>query len=309
MYSFAKTLWIALTGQEQGFDGRFDHAIAEQNLRTYLNDQKHLHSLHALLRDCTGHDPKSRPAIREVHTRLEQWVRDEFHETATLEWKHMQALVLTRHLPARARWYETEQIAAVLSEALAINTNHCFYSSGGGQDFESCQVGKDPETLECFFGMTYIARPSFLELVSFASAPQWSYFWLQLQDLEQSGTREHSLNDTEFEYVTQLPDGSLLPDSCWDNDEYLQDGDWVRLPDGARHIARCLRGAWAIFGKASPYNQDHNTYDGRHATMGAEAFFQYILAHVKGEAKQGPGILRPSAGGPLPVDFVREPRK
>lgn len=303
VYSFAKTLWVALTNQEKGFDGRFEHAIPSQSLKTYHPEQQHLHSLHALLRDCTEHDPSSRPSMQDVHARLKEWADAEFHSTATLEWHHMQSLILPGHVPERMTWYETERIAAILNEAITSNMNHCFFSDGGGMDFERCAAKSHQRVLECDFGRPYVLRPKLLELVLFSKAPSWSYFWLELDELEASGIEDALSADAEFEELARLPDGTLLPLTCLDSDEYICDGEYKPLPKGTRPIVRCLRGAWAIFGKASAYNNDSGTYDGRHGKLGREQFFEYIRAHAVWAAGGAEGIPRVDPDGPLPIGF------
>jgi serine/threonine protein kinase len=79
VYSFAKTLWIALTNEAKGFDGQYSVSsiLALQN---YIPNY-YTTTLDQLLTECTDNDPKRRPGMAQVEARLMEWlalIRD-FH--------------------------------------------------------------------------------------------------------------------------------------------------------------------------------------------------------------------------------------
>ena len=79
IYSFSKTLWIALTNQPLGFDGQY-------NLNSFVSLKNYLPKIYTttldqLLIECTDHDPLRRPKIKQVIDRLKEWLSllNDFH--------------------------------------------------------------------------------------------------------------------------------------------------------------------------------------------------------------------------------------
>lgn len=89
VYSFAKSLWIALTGQELGFDGQYN-PLSTLSLSQYLVNT-YTTTLDRLLEECTDTEPDRRPQMSSVITRLQEWIvicRD-FHTRNLTEWTEL----------------------------------------------------------------------------------------------------------------------------------------------------------------------------------------------------------------------------
>ncbi|WP_330219795.1 protein kinase domain-containing protein [Aliivibrio fischeri] len=72
VYSFSKSLWILLTGQEKGFDGQYNPnsiiGIREFCPEIYTTE------LDNLLIECTDNDPHRRPTVTGFLKRLSEWI-------------------------------------------------------------------------------------------------------------------------------------------------------------------------------------------------------------------------------------------
>ncbi|RAY33089.1 protein kinase, partial [Enterobacter kobei] len=72
VYSFAKSLWIALTKQSLGFDGQFIRG-STLSLSNYEKDV-YLSPLEDLLHKSTDNDPNLRPSIKVFKDELIKWL-------------------------------------------------------------------------------------------------------------------------------------------------------------------------------------------------------------------------------------------
>ncbi|WP_179863772.1 hypothetical protein [Bacillus toyonensis] len=61
VYSFAKTIWIILTGEEYVFDGQFNYLENDKLQNIY--PKQHLVELYKLLTDSTAENPEKRPTM------------------------------------------------------------------------------------------------------------------------------------------------------------------------------------------------------------------------------------------------------
>lgn len=86
VFSFAKTLWIFLTGEPLGFDGPYV-ALSRVGLKNFMSEE-YTTTLDVLLTDCTQHDPVERPSIDQVVKRLQEWLKivDDFQLRNANEW-------------------------------------------------------------------------------------------------------------------------------------------------------------------------------------------------------------------------------
>ena len=121
VYSFAKTLWIGLTGQRLAFDGQY---LAETSLglRRY-HPGVFSTPLDELLTECTDTDPKMRPAMRAVAQRLAEWIEleNDFHRRNLREWVEVQNRLFPKGSPSQATWSGIDEICSVL-------TSRCRYT-------------------------------------------------------------------------------------------------------------------------------------------------------------------------------------
>ena len=122
VYSFAKTLWIALTGQSYGFDGQYSAAGALA--LSHYHREVFSAPLDEILAECTDNDPSVRPSMWSVKSRLTDWVatQQDFHRRNLREWVEVQNRLFPHGSPSQATWRGIDEICAVLR--LASRTGH-----------------------------------------------------------------------------------------------------------------------------------------------------------------------------------------
>ena len=122
VYSFAKTLWIALTGQSYGFDGQYSAAGALA--LSHCHREVFSAPLDEILAECTDNDPSVRPSMWSVKSRLTDWVatQQDFHRRNLREWVEVQNRLFPHGSPSQATWRGIDEICAVLR--LASRTGH-----------------------------------------------------------------------------------------------------------------------------------------------------------------------------------------
>ncbi|MHC2336315.1 protein kinase domain-containing protein [Bradyrhizobium sp. USDA 4454] len=133
VYSFAKTLWIILTGQAYGFDGQYS-AAGPLALSLYYRD---IFSppLDGLLAECADNDPAVRPSMLAVRSCLADWLAmaEDFHRRNLQEWVEIQTQLFPHGSPNRASWSGIDDICSALRLASRTpSLNHMFFSDGGG---------------------------------------------------------------------------------------------------------------------------------------------------------------------------------
>lgn len=270
VYSFAKTFWIALTGEAQGFDGQYS-SISSVALGRY-HPELFTEELDPLLSKCTDHEPDARPTMAEVADTLTRWVEveKEFHKRNLAEWVGLQHKLFPSGMPSSAKWTDNDGIIAILDELSRIRAlNHMFFPTGGGFDLQGVVKSHENGCIELHAGSPRIIRPQFLSFECFAPGSVWNYFWLQADELEASGVDESFVDNGGFaEHLCELEPGHYVGIDVW---EYGSPDGEV-LPTTARPIVRVLKGGFVVFAKRSWYNLTSQTYDGRHEKAGYERF-------------------------------------
>lgn len=274
VYSLAKSLWIAISGRSEGFDGRYDGSEAV-SIRPYA-PEAFVGPLEELLTEGTEHDPTSRPGMREFRDGLLSWLElhSDFAKRNPLEWKYAQKKLFPIRTPGHAEWRGMEDIVSVLNTiGPKTNLNHLFFPTGGGLDLEHATLSQREEgCIELVTnGLVSLLKPKSLQFEGFGAGEEWDYFRLECAFLEPSGVYESS-SLRGYEEVLDLGDGQYVNRAHWDNGEF----DGEPLPEGARPISRYFEGVFVIFQKTSTYNRIPSTYDGRHSKMGAEEFRNHI---------------------------------
>lgn len=278
VYSFAKTLWIALTGQSYGFDGQYsaDGVLA---LSRYHRDIFSA-PLDEILAECTDNDPRLRPSILSVKSRLADWVamQEDFHRRNLREWVEVQNQLFPHGSPSRAIWLGIEEICAVLRLASRTGSlNHMFYPDRGGLTVEGVSLAAEPGFIKIHSGISKILRPKKLTFESFGKGSRWNYFRLEAQVVDPSGTEGgHHQAEGYSEALCEIRPGEYVTPDAWEYGEF----NGRPLPSGAGPVVRYLKGAFVIFSTRSPYNLTPETYDARHEKMGEEEFREYIQRHA-----------------------------
>ncbi|UOA27130.1 protein kinase [Pseudosulfitobacter sp. DSM 107133] len=272
VFSFAKTLWIVLTGQSLGFDGPY---IAGSNVGlTNFLGKKYTTILDNLLSDCTQHDPLARPAITEVVTRLNEWLEvvADFQLQNAYEWREFAEKFFPLQSPNEATWTGPDAIITVLSEIAKVpGLNHMFFPDGGGMTLKAVRRAAEPDFIDLDTDFAVLLKPAKLTYVSFGFDPNWDYLRLEIEPVNATGHYPVKPGD----YVEHLSE--LLPGQYAHPDVYEYRFDRGReLPVGSRAVVRYLKGAMVFFSTSSPYNQNSATYDARHEKMSEAEFKAYM---------------------------------
>jgi serine/threonine protein kinase len=280
IYSLAKSLWIALTKVELGFDGQYTPAPTLA-LSNYL-PETYTTTLDRLLVECTETDPTLRPKISEFISRLKEWqkIAGDFHTRNLAEWTELTQKLFPLGAPERSSWTNIDSICAALSEISKIKAlNHMFYPTGGGNTITGVSRAAEEGMIALHIGdkIAEILKPAKLTYESFGGDTSWSYFRLEVAPVEPSEIENSIGMDGISEALTEVKPGMYAPYKCWDYGEFNR----KPLPDSARPITRFLKGSFVFFSTRSAYNLDPRTYDARHNKMSEEEFRAYILRNSK----------------------------
>lgn len=275
VFSFAKTLWIALTGREQGFDGQYSAAASDLALKNFMPGI-YTTTLDQLLSESTCNDPTQRPSIEAFRMRLVEWLKltENFHEQNRTEWTELMQVLFPLGTPEHAKWTDIDAICVVLNEIGKVSgLNHMFYPTGGGNTVTRAWRAVEDGFIAIEALGTSILKPKKLTFESFASLgldTSWNYFRLEAQKVDATGICSPFPGEAR-ETLTELEPGNY-----GHPDLYYYEGDG-ELPASARLISRFLGGSFVIFGTRSPYNLDPATYDARHNKLDEQGFREYIL--------------------------------
>ncbi|GEM16174.1 serine/threonine protein kinase [Gluconobacter oxydans] len=277
VFSFAKTLWIFLTGEPLGFDGPYV-ALSRVGLKNFMPEE-YTTTLDVLLTDCTQHDPVERPSIDQVVKRLQEWLKivDDFQLRNANEWSEFSKKLFPQQNPAQANWTDVAAIVSVLNEVAKVpSLNHMFFPDGGGMTLGEARIAPEIGFIELHVGFVVLLKPTKLSYVSFGHDPKWDYLRLEAELVKPTG--HFSTQDGDYrEYLSEL-----LPGQYDNPDVYeFRHENEVILPAGSRSIVRYLRGSFVFFSTSSPYNQDGSTYDARHEKMNETEFEEYMGRHAR----------------------------
>lgn len=280
VYSFAKSLWIALTGEDLGFDGQYNPA-STLALTSYL-PETYTTTLDRLLSECTETEPRNRPNISAVKLRLREWldICGDFHTRNLTEWTELTHKLFPLGAPTRTTWSNIDSICAVIDQIAKVKAlNHMFYPTGGGHTVTGVSRAAETGLIALHVGekSADILKPAKLTYESFGADMRWSYFRLEAAPLHPTGIAKSLGLDGISEELTEIAPGHYDSYACWQYDEFKGEP----LPESARPISRYLSGTFVFFSTRSVYNQDAATYDARHEKMTEEEFRNYIERNAK----------------------------
>ncbi|WP_153556474.1 hypothetical protein [Roseimaritima sediminicola] len=202
----------------------------------------------------------------------------EFRQQMLPLWEQMIANIFPVAMPSSASWTCHQDMVAVLNHVGATkDLNHLFFPRGGGLDLTGASISLDSGCIDLNFGRgASIAKANRLSCEIFPDNMEFSYFRIDCDDLAPSGVCDELAFD--HEELVQLDDGTYLDRSLWDRGymSHDPDGNEIPFPGTARIVTRHIKGSFVIFCKASAYNADSSTYDGRHSKMSAPDFRTYI---------------------------------
>jgi serine/threonine protein kinase len=286
VYSFSKTLWIALTGQPLAFDGQY-FAESYLGLRRLLPGI-YTTTLDELIAECTDNDPSARPPISAVITRLEEWIvlESDFETRNLKEWIELQNKLFPVGSPERVAWTDIDSICSVLRLVAQVpSLNHMFFPGGGGMTIEAVSKAEEAGLIVLQHGHSTVLKPLKLTFESFGPGSEWNYFRLEAEPIPPTDIEAVS-GDGYLEELCELTPGHYVDFEAWLANEYHGE----RLPESARPVVRYLKGSFVFFSTRSPYNLDPSTYDARHNKMSEDEFRNYIARNAARRPRQRAGI-------------------
>ena len=196
------------------------------------------------------------------------------------QWEQCLVRVFPTAIPTSASWTDMDAIVAVLNQFCAESVNHTHLPDGGGMDILKVARAREDNCLELHDAPScaFICRPSILALEHFPESPWNSFFLLETAPLKPSGVYER--HPRPYEELLELPGGEYVERSCLDAGYIGHDesGDEIPIPDPHRLVTRFFSGKFLMVAKASLWNQDSATYDGRHSQMTPAAIRGVIAA-------------------------------
>lgn len=277
VYSLAKSLWMLLTGKNDGFEGRY--VVTDKSMSLHEYDQLkevHLVEIDELLNKATQNFPDDRPTMEDFVKDLREWqqVKDDDWKKARSNWNFIKRFLFQGNTPQRSCWMNPRDILHVLNVLSMLPTDiHLFFPNHGWMEFTKAEPTRtEPSCLDIYTPLgIYRVKLGQLLFESFLQ-PSWDYFMLEAEQLEPAVGTEM---DEWAEEVVEDGNGKLV--SAVDAMYGVYDYDTgEKLPKGSKLITRCLKGKFLILLKQGPYNMIPQMDDGRHANCESGEFRKYI---------------------------------
>lgn len=277
VYSLAKTLWILLTGNTKGFEGRYVVTDTSISLHEYKHlKNEHLVEIDELLNVATQNDPDERPEMEEFAKMLKKWqaVKVDNWKKAESNWNFVKRFLFQRNTPQRSCWMNPNDIIEVLSVISVLPINcHLFFPNRGWMEFKRVEPSRSEEgCLDIYTPMAiYRVKVGKLIFESFHLASM-DYFLMETSPLEPAVGIEI---DEWIEQVVDDGKGRIV--SAVDAMYGVYDYDTgEKLPKESRIIERCLKGKFLMILKYGLYNMIPEMDDGRHNNCTNDEFRAYI---------------------------------
>lgn len=283
IYSFAKTLWILLTGIQSGFDGQYLYKDEELKIlnyrkeidRNYYNESP-LSILEDFLMIATENDPNKRCSIEEAVEYLEKFLNANKSEKIKYEWKFISKILFPYSVPSLTKWDNYKNIVRILKEITYFKgLNHVFFESGG-LDLTDVTLSNEEEFIELHFdGIISKLKPKSLTFYSFDNS-EWNYFLLEVDGIKEKYLKykEYSFNNIE---LVELEPGKYIPEWCWEYKRNMLSQEKEVFDKNVRKINLYIKPTKiAIFAKSSTYNLISSTYNGYQDILSNE-MFRYII--------------------------------
>ena len=270
IYSFAKTLWIFLTGDKNCFDGQYNFRDEKISIRNYIKD-KPLGLIEQLLFEATENNPENRIDIDKVIEYLENFLTYKMEEKINYEWKFISKNLFSDTMPNVVVWENSKQIVDVLNKFSYFNSmNHMFFGAGG-LDLKEVKNSNEEGFIELISGgFIYKIKPKSLTFYSFENS-EWNYLWLESEEIK-------LLNKgMKYEEVVEIYPGIYLPNWMWYYQRNMSSVEKKKFPKTARQIIRYSKNNFVIFSKFSQYNKESTTYNGYENIFDREQFYEIIL--------------------------------
>jgi serine/threonine-protein kinase len=255
VYSFAKTLWIFLTGKKTCFEGQFSGqtigGIAELKLPAPS-------MIEELLTACTANKAKDRPTHEKIFSSLKDWLEESKNEhlASKIEWNYISKRLFTSNPPTHCEWNGKKDILSVLQTITSRGIkNHTFLPNGGGLDLINVHDSNEDGCIELVFDYPYICRPKKL-IYENINDSEIIYFLLELKNLSPCSPESSIFR----EMLTELSPLKYTDGRCI----IYNDFNGQDLPKTSRGVGRFLKGKLAIFWTSEKYtNARFTTQSGK----------------------------------------------
>lgn len=278
VYSLAKTLWILLTGDKTCFEGTYNFLDNTHSLRNYEKFKTiHLVELEELLTKATDNNPTLRPDADTFNKSLINWkeISQDEEKSQYSSWNFIDKYLFGANVPRSAVWDKPEEIVSVLNLIISSQSySHLLFSSQGGNDFLRAEKANEDGFIYIYdiLNEPSLLKPKALHYERFADHPEWSYFLLEIAEVNPI------IAETKYGYEPLVEDAPAHYVSA----KYYQYGVYdydsgEKLPADSKRVYRYFTGKFLFVLKYGPYNHISSSYDGRHGNLSCEQFRAYIL--------------------------------
>lgn len=275
VYSLAKSLWMYLATDEDGFDGRYDveySSISLHDIQQYRG--KYLVEIDDFLHDATQEQPRKRPNMDDLIAALDSWEKSDgdLRLRNIQEWDFIYKILFRGMKPVHTVLTEREDIVKTLNALSRYGIlNYSMLPSRGGLKLEGASIAPEEGCIYLDYKFTFICKPKRLVIRSFVGDELWNYFYLEFDKLPfifEDRISEELIEDKPAHYI----DAKNWIYRVYDYDT----GE--PLPVDAKRVERYCHGAIVFVAKRSFYNSISQTTDGRHADCSEEDFYSYICS-------------------------------
>lgn len=278
VYSLAKSFWMYLASDEDGFDGRYDVEYKSISLHDILQYRgKYLVEIDDLLHDATQEVPTKRPSMEGFIAMLDSWKvsENDFRQRNKQEWNFIYEILFRGMKPIHTVITKRKDIVKTLNALSRYGVlNYSMLPSRGGLKLEGASIAPEEGCIYLDYQFTFVCKPKRLVIRSFVEDELWNYFYLEFDKLP------FVLTDGVSEELIEDKPGHYIDVRNWIYRVYDYDTG-EPLPVDAKRVERYCHGAILLVAKSSFYNQINQTTDGRHADCTEEEFFSYICSMRK----------------------------
>lgn len=274
VYSLAKTMWMWLALNLDGFDGRYDRDASSMSLHDAPHlEHAYLLDIDELLYAATEEDPNNRPSMQEFADRLKEWKKacTDIELMNRKEWAFVNKSLFNNMRPSMIPLENRDDIVRALNLlSRYTHLNYTMMPRYGGLTLKGASVAPEEGCIYLNFGLTYICKPKRLVFRGFNDV-SWNYFYLELSELTPV-LAQH----IEEELIEDLP-GHYV-DATYANHGVYNYESGNPLPKGWKKVMRVCKGAFLVVSKRGFYNSITPTDDGRHEHSSEEDFFGYMTS-------------------------------
>ena len=272
VHSLAKTMWMWLSLNLEGFDGRYDHDTSSMSLHDAPHlEHAYLLDIDELLYAATEEDPNKRPSMHEFADRLMEWKKacSDLELMNRKEWDFVYKSLFNNMRPPMMPLENREDIVRALNLlSRYTHLNYTMLPRHGGLTLKGASIASEEGCIYLDFGLTYICKPKRLVFRGFNDV-SWNYFYLELSELTPVLTQH-----IEEELIEDIP-GHYV-DATYANHVVYDYESGKPLPTGWKLVMRVCKGAFLVVSKGGFYNSITPTDDGRHEHFSEEKFFEYM---------------------------------